>query len=308
MDWKPNRENRWCLGRLTALLAVQACLCFVAFADLAAQTPRRGPAAVSNEQILVLKNGEILAGQIEQDRAKLIVHTRQGSRIVIPKNKAEFICDSISEAFWGKSARTRASDTRAQVDLFRWCLKHRQLDLAESQLEILMQCDVSAAQMVSLNRQLSAMLESQARQAVPNLANREDAQSRQTATVPEPTKRLTIQSARLFQPLPKLGQPEPKNAVAVRRQNENGPTISADGKVIQASFIAPQNSNQSIRKRNASSTMLRPIAASFSTAGSIPDLSTAQKLPAKVSRESDPYDAAIFNAETDRLNSLSHNQ
>lgn len=304
MYGKPNRKYRLDLGWLTALIAVQACLCFVSSADLAAQTTRRSAATVSNDQILVLRNGEILTGRIEHDQAKLIVHTRQGSRIVIPKNKADFICDSIAEAFWGKSARTRASDTRAQIDLFRWCLKHRQVELAESQLEILMQSDVSASQMVSLNRQLSAMLESQNRQAS---AERGNASPRLATTRPQPRQNNpNIQTARLFQPLPELAATAPRstNAASDRSNpSERGPTISADGKVIQASFVSPKNLNPAAPARAASSPLLRPIPSSFSTAGSIPDLSTARKLPAKTSREPDPYDAAIFNAETDRIRS-----
>ena len=99
------------------------------------------PEVASGEQILVLKNGEMLIGRIDQDANNLIVQVRQGSRLVISKNKAEFVCDSKSEAFWGKSARIRATDLRKQVDLFRWCLKHKLFEHADSQLNVLMNSD-----------------------------------------------------------------------------------------------------------------------------------------------------------------------
>ena len=41
------------------------------------------PEVASGEQILVLKNGEMLIGRIEQDANNLIVQVRQGSRCLL---------------------------------------------------------------------------------------------------------------------------------------------------------------------------------------------------------------------------------
>ena len=132
--------------------------------QLLAQTSMQDADVASGEQILVLKNGQMLVGRIEQDAASLIVHVRQGSRLVIAKSKAEFVCNSKSEAFWGRSARIRASDVAQQVDLFRWCLQHKLFEHAESQFNILMNSDVSAAELDSLNRQLMVLRASQVRE------------------------------------------------------------------------------------------------------------------------------------------------
>ena len=125
---------------------------------------------VDGEQILVLKNGEMLIGRIEQDTANLIVHMRQGSRLIISKKKAEFVCESKSEAFWGKAARIRASDAKQQVALFHWCLKHKLFEHAETQFNVVMSSDISAAELNSLNRQFTLLRASEARQQQRRLA------------------------------------------------------------------------------------------------------------------------------------------
>ena len=137
---------------------------------LLAQSSRQDAGMVDGEQILVLKNGEMLIGNIEQDAANLIVHVRQGSRLVISKKKAEFVCDSKSEAFWGKAARIRASDVDQQVALFRWCLKHKLFDHAETQFNVMMNSDISAAELNSLNRQFTLLRANEARQEQRRLA------------------------------------------------------------------------------------------------------------------------------------------
>jgi hypothetical protein len=247
---------------------------------------------VTNHQILVLKNGEILEGQIEQNATKLIVHTRQGSRLVIAKAKADFICESISEAYWGKSARIRASDTNAQIQLFRWCLKHRLLDHAESQLDILMQCDVSKTQMVLLSRQFDAMLKARSRPKTTVQPASETPQPKRLAN-------STMKPERLFQPLPSLGNPDVHEATA---EQQSDLTLSTDGKVIPASFISPtpkRPGSNRLRKTQAR----QPNRPSFSSPGSIPDLSRARRLTAKMPASFDPYDAAIFNSKTESAKS-----
>ena len=237
------------------------------------------PEVASGEQILVLKNGEMLIGRIDQDANNLIVQVRQGSRLVISKNKAEFVCDSKSEAFWGKSARIRATDLRKQVDLFRWCLKHKLFEHADSQLNVLMNSDVSATELESLNRQLTVLR-----------ASHERRKQRELAEALK-VKQLKVADSHPTQRLPKAveGQLVASNSVT-------DPIV--DGMVQQASFTSP------VTQGPAGSAQAKSSEDSFSKVAAIPDLEQSHRLRVAVPVTVDPYDAARFNAETVRRKRL----
>jgi len=237
------------------------------------------PEVASGEQILVLKNGEMLIGRIEQDAANLIVQVRQGSRLVISKTKAEFVCDSKSEAFWGKSARIRASDVRKQVGLFRWCLKHKLFEHAESQLNIVMNSDVPATELDSLNRQLSVLRDSHERQQQRELAKALQA------------KQLERAESHPLQRLPRSVE------------GELAADVRVDGMIQQASYANPVKQPGGAYEP-ARSTQARSSEGGFSKIAAIPDLQQSHRLGAVAPVVVDPYDATRFNAETVRRNGL----
>lgn len=112
-------------------------------------TPQHSPV----EQLVVLKNGEILRGIITQDSANLTIETEHGSRLVVRQDRADFVCRTMDEAYWGKSARTRASDLAGQKSLFRWCLKHQLFEQAQNQIDLLMEMDIASADLEFFGRQ-----------------------------------------------------------------------------------------------------------------------------------------------------------
>ena len=234
---------------------------------LLGQSNPQAPDMASGEQILVLKNGEMLVGKIEQDAGSLIVRVRQGSRLVISKNKAEFVCDSKSEAFWGKSARTRASDVRQQVDLYRWCLKHKLYEHAESQLNIVMNCDIPATELDSLSRQLTVLRASEARRKQRQVAQTLKAWQPETT---DPMRRI----------------PKPPETKPV--QGELAADLIVDSQVQQTSYASPLDPAES--------------ESGFSKVAAIPDLKQSHRLDTVAPTAVDPYDASRFNAETDRRN------
>ncbi len=77
---------------LTAIIFV-----FTAVASVGAVSAQ-SPVGGTVEQLLVLSNGEILRGQISRGEEQVIVVTSQGSRLVIPTERTEFVCDSLKEA------------------------------------------------------------------------------------------------------------------------------------------------------------------------------------------------------------------
>ena len=253
-------------------------ICIGGPSQLLAQANLQDADVANGEQILVLKNGQMLIGRIEQDAASLIVHVRQGSRLVIAKAKAEFVCNSKSEAFWGKSARIRASDVEQQVNLFRWCLQHELFEHAESQLNILMNSDVSATELASLNRQLTVLRSSQARKQQQQIAE---------ATKANPSN--AGGSSNRSQRLPKASS------------NEQLVDTMNDRMVQQASFSAP------LKQPRSTTPPLKPLSKiaktnerGFSKVAAIPDLKKSHRLRAVAPVAIDPYDPASFNAETAR--------
>jgi hypothetical protein len=119
----------------------------------------------SGEQLVVLTNGRILRGRVTRNVEQVIVHMANGSRPVLPADQIDFVCNSLDEAYWGKVARLKATDTTGQVALFNWCLKNKLHDLAQNQIEILLQMGAKATQLENLDRQLNvALMQKQAAQ------------------------------------------------------------------------------------------------------------------------------------------------
>ena len=273
--WQQNRKIIIGLGLVLALL-----LCSDNRSLLLAQSSVQDSGMVDGEQILVLKNGEMLIGNIEQDAANLIVHVRQGSRLVISKKKASFVCDSKSEAFWGKAARIRASDVVQQVNLFRWCLKHKMFEHAETQLNALMSSDISAAELNSLNRQLTVLRTSQEKQEQRQLAAA--AQAEQT---------------RLAQRDYQAGASKPPSRLPKPVQGELIADRVHRGGIQQASFTMPV---KPASRSASSSAVIKSNENGFSKVGAIPDLKRSHRLDLVAPVVVDPYDASRFNTETAR--------
>lgn len=114
--------------------------------------------SVNSDQIVVLKHGDFLEGRVSYEPTKVIVSKgARGSRIFLSRDSVDFVCNSMAEAYWEKFARTKATDTAGQVDLFQWCLKHQLVDEAENQFDLLTQAKIKASELDTLYRQLLAV-------------------------------------------------------------------------------------------------------------------------------------------------------
>lgn len=118
----------------------------------------QSPVGGAVEQLLILSNGEILRGRVSRNAEQVIVVTHQGSRLVLPAERTEFVCNTLQEAYWGKAARIRASDLAGQKKLFHWCLKNQLFDLAQNQIDLLLQSNLKAVELEYLDRQLNVAL------------------------------------------------------------------------------------------------------------------------------------------------------
>jgi len=167
---------------------------------------------------------------------------------------------------------------------FRWCLKHKLFEHAESQLNIVMNSDVSAAELDSLSRQLSVLRASQERQKQRELA--EALKAKQLAVVE-----------------PKLSQRSPESLQGQLVVDDSVANLKVDGMVQQVSYAAPVKQTSGAN-RPAKSTQTSSSESSFSKVAAIPDLKRSHRLGAVAPVVVDPYDASRFNAETVRRNGL----
>ncbi|MFK7767951.1 MAG: hypothetical protein AB8B55_12080 [Mariniblastus sp.] len=181
------------------------------------------------EQLVILQNGEILRGIVSRNAEQTFVQTPLGSRLVLPNEQVDFIEATLEGAYWGKLARTKASDIEGQKQLFFWCLKHKLLDPAQNQFEILVESKISATDLENLDRQLNVAL-LQHKQASIRLAKSNQPTQRSTsnqnlnsetrATGEAVETRLASNTfapigevdTEIFRPLPSLNPPSDDNS------------------------------------------------------------------------------------------------
>ncbi|MEL7497015.1 MAG: hypothetical protein AAFN77_05355 [Planctomycetota bacterium] len=108
--------------------------------------------AINSPQVAVLKNGEIMTGNIQQDHSRIVIKIPSGSVIPLPRSRVEFISDSLQQAYWEKLARVKAADVNGQVQLFQWCIKHQLVAQAGNQIDILSDLNIDAVSLDRLNQ------------------------------------------------------------------------------------------------------------------------------------------------------------
>ena len=130
----------------------------------ATRQPNRPVAVSGSGQLLVLKNGQVLQGHIRPDVQSVQVQTDSGSRLVIPLDQVDFLAKTMEQAYWQKSARTRATDVPGQVELFYWCLRNQLLREAQNQIDLLQEMPIKATELEFLDRQLLVALQDKQRE------------------------------------------------------------------------------------------------------------------------------------------------
>lgn len=137
---------------------------FGAWLTLLFSAPDWGLAQSGQEQLLVLKNGNLQRGLIERQLGGYSVRTVSGSRIVIPSDQVDFPCVSLEEAILIKRHRAEMAEQagdatgRERVLFFTWCLKHGLVAEAQAELNVLQLKKISAAELDGYLRQLHAAM------------------------------------------------------------------------------------------------------------------------------------------------------
>ena len=302
----------------TTITVFLLCL-FVQFVQTA-NSQTASPSFAPTEQIVVLRNGEVLTGKITQTETNTIVQTEQGSRLILSKKQVEFVCDTMQDAYWGKCARTKASDLAGQKSIFCWCLKHDLHEQAQNQLLLLAESKkAKASDIVYLDRQLNvAIMQLQKR----NQAKALLAQKAQLApaTMPDSTPAIEAmpQPAQIeindsidnglivgndidyntFRPLPSLTAPRAATAQA-KPVPAKAPTIDA---TPLASTSTPQSIDQpqTIRQVGFEEEIERPFK-TISLDHRLPNPDPATALKNSQSAKPTPQPVLATNAELDRM-------
>ncbi len=99
---------------------------------LCAESPRIEPA----DSVLLLRNGNVLAGKIRKEGEHYRVTLRNGE-IKIRADQVELACGSVEEGYQQKRAAIQAGGgAQGHLDLARWCLRQRLFQHAEFELEV----------------------------------------------------------------------------------------------------------------------------------------------------------------------------
>ena len=151
-------------------------------------SPQQSDVSRTTATHLVLTNGQVVVGQISRDANSVFVQTDGGSRVVFPIDRVEFVCNSLTDAYWQKNARVKASDLDAHVELFHWCMKQGLLQEAQNQIDLLLTMEINAVKLEYLNRQLLVALNQQRRFHQQLLARQNQSEAPPKQVVPDVSK------------------------------------------------------------------------------------------------------------------------
>ena len=106
--------------------ALLAFACLTALGDDDVLAPRSG--------FLLLRNGELLDGEITRAGDFFVVTRGSGIEIRMNASEVEFYCRTLGEAYERKAAALRVGDKRSVLELAQWCLRHRLYSECDAQL------------------------------------------------------------------------------------------------------------------------------------------------------------------------------
>ena len=97
----------------------------VALALLAVPTAVLGQSALQPQAgLLVLRNGQVLAGQVTQAGDYYVVTLGGTSEVRLKTSEVEAVCGSLDEAYEFKAGHLSGAGAKAHLELAEWCLRH----------------------------------------------------------------------------------------------------------------------------------------------------------------------------------------
>jgi len=114
------------------------------------------------DELLVLRNGYVMEGEVAQVGDRYVVRAAEGSEVRIPVAAVEFRCRNLEDAYWRKAGRIRRGQVNDRINLMEWCLRHGLIQRAEEQLVASEQLDPLNPRVHQLRRRFESISESTA--------------------------------------------------------------------------------------------------------------------------------------------------
>jgi hypothetical protein len=129
----------------------------VAVLLICAVLTRAAPLFSPQPGIVLLKNGQVIAGSIlrEGDRYVVTLGERgDKGELKIPLTEVDAVCRNLDEAYEHKRDSILQSGVKPHTDLAEWCIRHGMLDRAADELVVAMRIDPSDAKIAAVERRL----------------------------------------------------------------------------------------------------------------------------------------------------------
>ncbi|MGI9430223.1 MAG: hypothetical protein ACR2NM_16295, partial [Bythopirellula sp.] len=109
------------------------------------------------EGFLVLRNGNILRGRVQQQGEHYHVYMPNG-KLQVREQQVEMFCQNLDEAYQRRRESRAGSSADSHLDLAAWCLRHDLLDYAHSELQAASLIDPHHDRLALLQRQLKSVI------------------------------------------------------------------------------------------------------------------------------------------------------
>jgi hypothetical protein len=124
---------------------------------LTVNSPASGVPVSSTDQLVVLRNGEVLTGRISREADRYVI-TRQGSEARLPTRDVDFVCQSRDEAYTIQQRRMVPDRVEDHLNLATWCMKQGLNGYAARELTAAMTIDPKNPRVAALDDRLQRAL------------------------------------------------------------------------------------------------------------------------------------------------------
>ena len=115
---------------------------------------RAAPPLVPSEGVLVLHNGNILRGKVTRVGDHFVVALSGGSQVRLVASEVDFWARSLEQAYRQKQSSLREGNIDQNLQLARWCMRHRLFAQAAEQIVRIRSQDPNSQDADRLERQL----------------------------------------------------------------------------------------------------------------------------------------------------------
>jgi hypothetical protein len=117
--------------------------------------------------VLVLRNGQVLEGEVTRAGDYYIVSKGEGSEVRPKADEVELFCASMHEAYEFKARHVSGTSAKQHVELAKWCLRHGMYDRCSEQLTAATRLEPNNLQAKELETRLALAVETPPPQITP---------------------------------------------------------------------------------------------------------------------------------------------